>query len=122
MSKQEDKIIRKIGETTITTYPSNPKKVLITTDFREAKASTVENIVKDWVKENFKNKEVSDLNLKDFIHTIVMENRLWVTSDLQKEVESLYKKMVTKSSFYVVNDVVKNVTTHYKRIYKNKNF
>jgi hypothetical protein len=123
LAKQQDKIIVKFGDVIITRYPDDPRRVVVTTDFREAKASTVEIILKEWVEENWEKKDVSEINLKDFIHTIVMENRLWVSSDFQKEMDSLYKKIVSKKSetLYEVDFIVKNMAQHYRAIYKRKN-
>jgi len=95
--------------------------IYVTINKTDPNIFTIDMIVKRWVKKNNIPSNINKLNLKQFIKDICLENILWVSSDLNKEVEKIYNNIIiTKESTYHTDYIVDQIIKYYNRIYKKR--
>lgn len=91
-------------------------------DMEDPSSRNIERIVETYSKQ-IKKSEIASDELVLIVHEIVMENILWVGSDMKKEIIQITNKIKFKKKleFYPLDYINKQIIQHYKTIYKRKN-
>lgn len=110
---------------------SNLQPTLYETDKKDISSKNIESVVNSYfgrngikTKTKTKTKQIQypQEELKLIIHEIVLENGLWVSQDMNKEVVKISEKIISKKNIeeYSLEYISKQIVEHYKTIYKRK--
>lgn len=91
-------------------------------DGTDPNSKNIENLVNTYIEEEIKQEEVSRYELELIVHEIVLENILWVSGDMKKEIVQITDKIKSKKDLetYSIEYIAKQIVQHYRVIYKRK--
>ena len=132
MKKNEEKIIVIKDGYRHTTYTNNPDRTLVELDMMDITTKNIDNILKDYCdtksSTTFPGEDISVDMVDDYIHQLVLDNGLWVSTDMNKDCEELKKRLKEDINRLVIGglseinkwEVTKIISNHYKKLYKSR--
>ena len=118
----QEKLIYKDKDSKLTiNINSGSQSTLFETDRKDISSKNIEGVVDAYLNE-IKQIEYPQEELNLIIHEIVLENGLWISQDMNKEVVQISEKIISKKNIeaYSLEYISKQIVQHYKTIYKRR--
>ena len=116
---EEEKIIYKREEHILTISLNGKQPTRLETDRKEIGSKQLKLAVNKYLK-NYDNYDIEKDETLLLIHKILLENNLWTTSDLKKEVLIIDNKLDKSNDSVYLENITDEIIEHYLPIYTRK--